>query len=72
MTMGEKKVKKKLGVCRQLGVGEVSVYSVVMQSGNGSAGVGAVLVHFSAKDLVVDWDKVHDLEFVRKLSVPRL
>ena len=41
-------------------------------AGNGSAGVGEVLVHFSAKDLVVDWDKVHDLEFVRKLSVPRL
>jgi hypothetical protein len=42
-----------------------------MQSGNVIAGVGAALVHFSAKDLVVDWDKVHDLEFVRKLSVPK-
>jgi hypothetical protein len=39
-----------------------------MQSGNVIAGVGAALVHFSAKDLVVDWDKVHDMEFVRKLS----
>ena len=40
-------------------------------AGNCSAGVGEVLVHFSAKDLVVDWDKVHDLEFVRKLYVPK-
>ena len=40
-------------------------------AGTGSAGVGEVLVHFSAKDLVVDWDKVHDLEFVRKLYVPK-
>jgi hypothetical protein len=51
--------------------GQLGEEDVVMQSGNGSAGVGAVLVHFSAKDLVVDWDKVHDLEFVRKLSVPK-